>query len=681
MFFCFLRQIRALIIVQKVLATLLVGVVVWLVMPVPTFAASAAERLKEAVRPRQANYYLSWELREQDLPELARWDVVILDMEHQVTHPEYLKKLREINPSIVLLAYITSQEISDGTIADFKARTPLRYELLQGVRPEWYLTSVRGTKFSFWEHTYMLNITPACPAPFGSTWSSYLAHFVAQRIAASGLWDGVLYDNVWQNIDWFTAPRGGVDLDHNAEKDGATALDTAWQKGYTSLFAETRKLAPAGFLVFGNVGLGHAVYGPSLDGALFEQFPGFDWTYAMREARKQIATGRNPFLILNGVSKTGVQSDWRSVRFGVTSALLIDAYFSFDHGDLHTERWWYDEYNVDVGIPLGAAYSVSGSKDFVADSVWRRDFSRAIVLVNPSPGTRKVKFKEPVLKIDGRQDRSVNNGVEITEITIPPHDGIILLKKTTPVAQSVFINGAIARTANVTGVLGEAHTLFVDNAPSGVPVFIGDIVGNKESEGIIAGQSKIEIWGNNQRIFSDYPFGTEYVGGMNLAVGKRVSDGSTVFAVAARRGGAVVIYTSTGTKIATIYPLGIAYRGGLHAAFANVWGDGQEELMVATGEGVASEVLVYDQTYRTIVERFSPYEKRDTQGISLAVFSPKSADDPVFVTISQGAKPLVRIFTATQKKLKEFFVKPVIAGSKLEVQTSDGKLRIEEFTK
>src|SRR3989338_499275 len=61
--------------------------------------------------PRIANYYLHSQLSESVARELARWDLIILDMEIQVNSPHLLKKIRELNPKIVILAYITSQEI------------------------------------------------------------------------------------------------------------------------------------------------------------------------------------------------------------------------------------------------------------------------------------------------------------------------------------------------------------------------------------------------------------------------------------------------------------------------------------------------------------------------------------------------------------------------------------------
>lgn len=646
-------------------------------------ASSASSRFSQLSNPRLANYYVNWDLKAEDLSALSQWNLVILDMEHQVKHPEFIKKLRELNPSIIILAYITSQEVTDGTIIDFERTTPLRYELFKGIHPEWYLTSVADSKFSFWPNTYVLNVTANCPVIQGQTWNNYLATFVANRLASSGLWDGVLYDNVWQNIDWFTKSRGGLDFDNDGKADSANRVDTAWRKGYELLLAQTKHLVPSDFLVLANVGPGHSVYASSLDGSLFESFPGFGWTYAMREASQQIAKGRMPFLILNSTSgKMGSSEDWRSMRFGLTSALLIDAYFSFDHGDQHAQLWWYDEYAVDLGAPVGKAYSVTHSKNFVDDSVWRRDFTRGIVVTNPSAVKRTVKLGGTYQKIKGTQDSITNNGQNVTEVTLGAHDGIVLLKAETILKNTVFINGARVKTVSLSGSMSAVTTVFSAAAPSGVPAFIGSIFGETTEEGVKINGPKFEIWNKGTLVFSDYPFNLDYAGDMALAISKPVSGRPTVFAVAQKKGGQVIVYNTTGKKIATIYPLGVSYQGGFSLAFADVVGGDEEELIIGTGKGVPSQIMVCDQTYLNVVARFNPYDKTELSGIAIAAFKPVKKGAAAFTTLSQGTKPLLRFFTVDGKKLQDIPIARSLPAKKLDLRAVPGKnpdVRIEEY--
>lgn len=60
--------------------------------------------------------------------------------------------------------------------------------------------------------------------------------------------------------------------------------------------------------------------------------------------------------------------------------------------------------------------------------VWRRDFGGGIALVNATNSPQTVDLGGEFQKIQGRQDRSVNDGSLVTQVTLPPRDGIILLR-------------------------------------------------------------------------------------------------------------------------------------------------------------------------------------------------------------------------------------------------------------
>lgn len=60
--------------------------------------------------------------------------------------------------------------------------------------------------------------------------------------------------------------------------------------------------------------------------------------------------------------------------------------------------------------------------------VYRRDFEHGIVLVNASGDPVTIPLGGTFKKINGTQDRTVNDGSTVTEVTLPPLDGIILLR-------------------------------------------------------------------------------------------------------------------------------------------------------------------------------------------------------------------------------------------------------------
>jgi len=74
---------------------------------------------------------------------------------------------------------------------------------------------------------------------------------------------------------------------------------------------------------------------------------------------------------------------------------------------------WLDEINLQEGN----------------NDVWRREFEHGIVLVNATAQAVTLPLGGNFVKIDGQQDRTVNDGAEVNQVTLPPQDGIILLKQ------------------------------------------------------------------------------------------------------------------------------------------------------------------------------------------------------------------------------------------------------------
>jgi hypothetical protein len=60
--------------------------------------------------------------------------------------------------------------------------------------------------------------------------------------------------------------------------------------------------------------------------------------------------------------------------------------------------------------------------------VWRRDFAGGVVLLNATNSPQTVGLGAPFQKIQGSQDRRVNDGRIVSQVTLQPHDGLILLR-------------------------------------------------------------------------------------------------------------------------------------------------------------------------------------------------------------------------------------------------------------
>jgi hypothetical protein len=616
--------------------------------------------------PLLANYYLDWHIDDQKAQELAKWNVVVLDMENQVTSPDALRKMRQLNPKIKIFAYITSEEIRDDAVG---GSSVMRKRLAGGIQDNWYLYTTNHTKLSFWPGTSMLNMTPSCPTDNnGYKYNKYLAHFVADQILSSGLWDGVFYDNVWQDVNWFTKGQADANLDGQAEQ--GSDIDNQWRAGYRFLFNETRRIVDQKYLILGNTGPGFKQYREELNGEMQESFPLFGWKYSMDVFGYQTNGGPGPRInIINAnTNNTGNRNDYRGMRYGLASTLMHNGYFSFDFGtNDHTQTWWYDEYDVKLGDPLGIPTAIdNGKTGYDESTVWQREYTNGIALVNPSTVARTVDLGEDYEKINGTQDHNVNNGQITSQVQLDSKDGILLLRTLQKVTNTVFINGSFLRFFNQQGGRVRNGIFASENGVSGgATIYRGDLNNDGNEEKIVVNGSQVQFFNRDgQVIASDYPYGTNYTGGINLAVGRLSAGDPLSVIISPKVGNTIIVYNYFGQKIKDGWqPLGPAYQGGYSVAIGDTDNDGRSEVLVGVGQGRLGEVLVFSNQMEKAIRRFTPYLKF-TGGISVATTDINGDGKKEIVTYPlSGTNPVVRTFDGNGKKLGEFQTRGILGST------------------
>ena len=121
----------------------------------------------------------------------------------------------------------------------------------------------------------------------------------------------------------------------------------------------------------------------------------------------------------------------KSMRWGLTLALMADIYFEIYAWPNHSTRWWYDEYDGGVGVrKRGYLGQPLGGPVKLGNGVYRRDFENGIVLNNSTGSTQTVSLGGTFRKLQGTQNPSLNDGSNVTAVTVPAKDGIILLRTT-----------------------------------------------------------------------------------------------------------------------------------------------------------------------------------------------------------------------------------------------------------
>jgi len=126
------------------------------------------------------------------------------------------------------------------------------------------------------------------------------------------------------------------------------------------------------------------------------------------------------------VNMWGDPTDLQSMRYGLTSVLMNDGYFSYTNkATQYYGVTWFDEFDSKLGQSTSAPPTAAWQK-----GVWRRDFQNGIALVNPKGnGPQTVTLEGPFVKLKGTQDPVTNNGATVTTITLKDRDGIILMRQ------------------------------------------------------------------------------------------------------------------------------------------------------------------------------------------------------------------------------------------------------------
>lgn len=344
-----------------------------------------------------ANIFLSWEINDEDVINLAKWDLIILDMEHQFNNPDKIKKIRELNPDVIILAYISSQEIrNDVYLYNY---LHLRKEMLETIPEEWYL-KYDNKKVSFWPQTWMLNSSNLGKNLNGRRWNDYLPEFVSSRVIASGLWDGVFYDNFFDTVDWINGEN--IDLDDDSFKDDNQKANFAWQEGNIKILQKTRELIGYDYIILINSS-SFEPYQKYINGRVFEDFPisfkgDGSWQANIDSYRSIYNLNINPKFYIFNLTNNDF-SDFSKMRYGLASSLMFDnVYFSFDASVKdHGQTWIYDEYNLDFSYPKSNVYQVQINNSVL----WRRDFRYFSVLLNPNDYSLEIDLLKNEKKIYG----------------------------------------------------------------------------------------------------------------------------------------------------------------------------------------------------------------------------------------------------------------------------------------
>jgi hypothetical protein len=216
-------------------------------------------RVKQAgAYPRLGNCYIAWPHKSpylnylwhplpeptQQLKSLARWDIIAVPYTLYHSAPESILQIKRLNPKIKILAWF-----------------PFGYSLMGDLK------TVQSSNESWFLH---FADTPGNPKPpeqrrivmlknvWGqssgmnpaSGWSTYLPNY-AQKLMTTGLFDGVFYDFVGEELVGEELPFNNIDIDNDGIADSPDVVNREYRNGTIQLLKLTRDLLGPKAIILG----------------------------------------------------------------------------------------------------------------------------------------------------------------------------------------------------------------------------------------------------------------------------------------------------------------------------------------------------------------------------------------------------------------------------------------------
>jgi hypothetical protein len=600
--------------------------------------------------PRTANLYWKTPITPQEAPLLAKWDILALDMKAQVDSANIILKIRQLNPDIIILAYTTANEVPKERLSIMEPNgTGLWHDLISGIDSRWYLKTHQGKNIVYWPGN--LSINQYAKNSSGETYNDYLVNFYSERVLSTGLWDGLLFDNVWNDASWVNKD---IDIDGDGRRDSESKINSLWRASNQELFEKLRNKFGDEYLFLGN---GDGSYSEYLNGRMFESFPEFwegGWTGSIERYFETNKFGYLPRInIINADSdNTGKYIDSSRMRYGLTSTLLYDGYYSFDWSTSKRENfWWYDEFNVDLGNPKSTPINlIDSTNGQIKEGVWQREFENGIAILNSTDQNQTIKFDSEYEKIKSNQNPSINNGGKINELSLQSEDGTILLRPISEIKNSTFTNGSYARIFDNKG--DNARSGFFAYSPKyrgGLKITKTDLDGGGRAETIIVDKSKIEIFSSyGFKKVSFYPYGENYKLGISIDFADTDHDGIKEIITGTENGGSneIKIFNNKGKLITSWYAYKKEWRNlGVNVATGDVNGDGEIEIIAGAGHIGGPHVKIFNSNGKVLVNEFFSYEINSMGGTHVATGDMDgNGIDEIITGAGSSNKPVVKIF-------------------------------------
>ncbi len=305
----------------------------------------------------------------------AKFDLILCS----VNSPSVAQGLKAINPAIKI---VPARDINGGagmTLPDdWKTRT----------------STGGGAVFCnlYFPGDFFANMTDFCPRLplYGNQRYNEYVDDQFMQVIDLNYFDGFGTDGLWTTYYGGAPCNGDIDLDYNGLNDRVeTGKGSGWvevqiQTGALKIIANLRlaldNFGPDKLLII-NSGGPHEFGRENTNGFVYEHFSGcysfigeksrFDEWFA-KSAQPSTAILNSNF---SDSSPKPFRNDLQLMRYTMTLGCLTGVYTEYEDQESHNWKKYYDEYEIDLGLPTGSAQKIS-------NEVWVRFFENGMVLIN-----------------------------------------------------------------------------------------------------------------------------------------------------------------------------------------------------------------------------------------------------------------------------------------------------------
>ncbi|MBI5617981.1 MAG: hypothetical protein HY943_16995 [Gammaproteobacteria bacterium] len=362
--------------------------------------------------------------------ELSRADVLILgfyrgwESDRKQSMSSVVSAIKRLNSKILIGQYTILQES--------QAEGPNGDKAAELTKNGWWLKNASGKRVQ-WTSQYGawdVNLTHwTQPNGAGQRYPEWLAkrdfETFFRKVPQLDIWyfDNVLSKPAVKKADW-----KGLGREQNAN-DADVAK--AYREGQVREWKAASDLKPGVLLIGNSDDISSPEYSGRLNGVFLEGLMGVSWSTERKAGwagvmdRYHAGMQQTAAPHIVGFNVWGKKDDYRAMRYGLTSCLMDNGYFSYtDEAVGYRSLPWFDEYDVALGNPKDPVQTKPAS-----NGIFKREFQNGLVLVNPNSDERTIELPAGFRHINGRQAPQVNNGQPATTVRLKSHDGVILLRQ------------------------------------------------------------------------------------------------------------------------------------------------------------------------------------------------------------------------------------------------------------